>query len=359
MSRCCSCSLTRLQRSGFFLALVACGSEGNGATATEELMGAAPTIFVDLDPSSSGTTVTVESLTASANMQLFFADRESGNVLALDSEAPAPAVVGRIEDRTDTQTNVPIRGNGAGMVFTAQGDLLIASASFGEILRLTGDELASGSPAVARPFITRVQGANSVLLTGDTLFISGGNTGNIYSAPATGGEAHIWSSIPAFTRAVAPDGFMQSVVANGLALAADGALLVADTARAALWRIPMNADGSARAPETVASSELLQGLDGITVDPQGRLWGTANERNALVVIDGSDVRDAFKNDNAGPLEFPAALVFIGNVGYVANYDRPRGDNLAADGTTSSAGVGASIARFPLGPESRDGVAYDF
>ena len=44
------------------------------------------------------------------------------------------------------------------------------------------------------------------------------------------------------------------------------------------------------------------------------------------------------------LEFPAAIVFVGNVGYVPNYDRPRGDNLAEDGT-SGVGIGSSIARF--------------
>jgi hypothetical protein len=72
-----------------------------------------------------------------------------------------------------------------------------------------------------------------------------------------------------------------------------------------------------------------------------------NERNALVVLmDGQPV-DAFKNGSAGPLEFPAALVFVGDVGYVVNFDRARADNLAADGMTSSAGIGASIARFSL------------
>jgi hypothetical protein len=54
----------------------------------------------------------------------------------------------------------------------------------------------------------------------------------------------------------------------------------------------------------------------------------------------------FKNDSNGPLEFPAALVFVGTSGYVVNFDRARRDNFAADGMTSLDGVGASIVVVP-------------
>jgi hypothetical protein len=82
-----------------------------------------------------------------------------------------------------------------------------------------------------------------------------------------------------------------------------------------------------------------------------------NERNALVTIENGEVRDVFKNDNTGPLEFPAALVFVGNVGYVANFDRARADNFAPDGTTSSAGIGSSIIAFSL-PRASGGSTLD-
>jgi sugar lactone lactonase YvrE len=179
------------------------------------------------------------------------------------------------------------------------------------------------------------------------LFVSGGNTGNVYLAPAGGGAAEVWAQIAPTTRSVPLDNFMQSVVSNGLALDPSGALLVADTARGAIWEIPKNADGSAGTPAMMIQSPLLEGVDGITFDPQGQLWAAVNEHDALVVVRDGQVLEAFKNDNTGPLEFPAAVVFIGNVGYVVNYDRPRAANLAADGTTSSAGIGSSIAQLRL------------
>lgn len=331
-----------------WLALGLSCSDGGGDVDSEvnPLMSAAPTVLVDLDPASGGMTFTVENLTADRAGRLFFSDRESGDVLSLNPAAAAAEVVGRIEDRADAM-GMPLKGNGGGLVFNAAGDLLIASGSFGEVLRLPAADIDAASPGVAQALITGVMGANALLLDGERLFISGGNTGSVYVAPVSGGAAEVWARIEPSTRSVAPNDFMQSVVANGMALDESGALLVADTARGGIWRIPIRADASAGSPELIIQSSLLQGIDGLAVDPNGRLWAAVNERNALVVLmDGQPV-DAFKNDSAGPLEFPAALVFVGEVGYVANFDRARADNLAADGMTSSAGIGASIAHFSL------------
>jgi sugar lactone lactonase YvrE len=323
-----------------------CGDGEDEQTATESLLSGAPSVLVDLDPDSTGMSVTVESITASSRGQLFTSDRESGDVLRIDPQSPAPVVVGTLEDRTDAAGTAQ-KANGAGLVFTPEGDLLIASGAFNEILRLEADELTAATPAAAQTFITGVNGANSVLLEGDDLFVSGGATGNVYRAPASGGAAEVWARIEPTSRSVPPDNYMQAVVSNGLAREPGGALLVADTARAAIWRIPVNADGSAGTPEMTAQSSSLEGVDGLAYDARGRLWAAVNERNALVVIEGGSVTDAYKNDNAGPLEFPAALVFVGSDGYVVNFDRARADNFADDGTTSSAGIGASIAQFAL------------
>lgn len=56
------------------------------------------------------------------------------------------------------------------------------------------------------------------------------------------------------------------------------------------------------------------------------------------------MRTAASNDSRGPLEFPAAMVFTGGVGYVVNFDTPRRVNLDANGKTALDGIGASIAR---------------
>jgi hypothetical protein len=330
---------------GLACAALGCSSDDTD-TETGRLLSGSPSILVDLDPASAGMTVTVESITASPAGELVVSDRESGNVLSIDPDGPAPVVVGKLADRQDAATNMAQKANGAGLVFTPAGDLLIASGAFNEVLRLTAAELRGGS-ATAQTHITGVRGANSVLLEGSQLYVSGGATGNLYVAPASGGAAEVWATIEPSSRSVPPDGFMQSVVANGLARDADGALLVADTARAAIWKVPSGSDGRAGAPQLWLQDAQLEGVDGLTVDPRGRLWAAVNERNALVVIEDGVIREAFKNGNTGPLEFPAALVFVGNTGYVANFDRARAANFAADGMTSSAGIGASIARFSL------------
>ena len=320
----------------------ACSSD-EGESSTTEGLDPAPSVLVDLDPGSPGTTFTIENITADAAGLLYTSDRESGDVLQVDPENPSPRVVGRLESRTDA-AGMALKANGAGLAVTRAGDLLVASGAFNEVLRLTAAEL-QGEPAAARTFVTGVTGANALLLEGERLFVSGGASGNVYLAPASGGAAQVWASIEPNTRAVPPDNYMQSVVANGLARAAGGALLVADTARAAVWSISENADGSAGEPEMLLQDPALEGIDGLAFDSRGQLWAAVNERNALVVIEQGEVREAYKNGNTGPLEFPAALVFVGGVGYVANFDRARADNFAPDGTTSMAGIGSSIVRF--------------
>lgn len=333
------------------LTSAALGCGGDEDDAAETAIGAlmsAPSVLVDLDPMSTGTTVTVESITANGAGQLFFSDRESGNVYSVDPDDAEPVVVGTLADRTAADTKMVQKANGAGLLFTPAGDLLIASGTFNEVLRLTAAELQAGD-ATAQTLITGVQGANSILLDGSDLFVSGGASGNIYVAPVSGGAAEVWATIPQTVRSVPPDNYMQPVVANGLAREPSGNLLLADTARAAIWRIPMSADRSAGTPEIWLQSTMLEGVDGLTYDSRGRLWAAINEHNALVVVQDDEVREVHRNGNTGPLEFPAAIVFVGNSGYVANFDRARADNFAADGTTSSAGIGSSIVQFQLIP----------
>jgi len=114
--------------------------------------------------------------------------------------------------------------------------------------------------------------------------------------------------------------------------------------RGAIWKINI-ADGKAGKPALFAESPLLEGADGLAFDRSGKLWVVANERNAIVTVtpDGK-VQEVAKNDSKGPLEFPTAIVFVGNTAYISNNDTPRRDNMAADGKTSLDGIGTSIAQ---------------
>lgn len=318
--------------------LSSCGSNSeDGAPALDVL---------DLDPSSGDATVVVESITADRQGRLYVGDRVTGNLWQIDAQAGSKAVVAAVASRQINDMAL-VKPDPAGMVFDAQGNLLIASATFAEVVRVSAADLNPASPGRARTFATGVAGANALALDAQgRLYVSGGASGNIYRVGPDGGAAEVVAKIDTFTRAVPPDGFMQAVVANGLALDASGALLVADTARGAIWKIAIASDGQASAPSTMIASPMLEGIDGISFDPAGMLWGAVNEQNELVTIAGGQVKQMFKNDSNGPLEYPAAIVFSGTSGYVVNLDRARRDNFAVDGMTSLDGVGASIVTVP-------------
>jgi sugar lactone lactonase YvrE len=107
----------------------------------------------------------------------------------------------------------------------------------------------------------------------------------------------------------------------------------------------IGAEGKGGKPSLLAQSPLLEGADGLAFDRNGGLWVTANERNALVTVTADrQLREAAKNGSSGPLEFPAAIVFVGGTGYIANFDTPRRDNMDANGKSALDGIGASIAQ---------------
>jgi sugar lactone lactonase YvrE len=95
----------------------------------------------------------------------------------------------------------------------------------------------------------------------------------------------------------------------------------------------------------LAQSPLLEGADGLAFDRGGKLWVAVNERNAIVTVTPEgQVQQVAKNDSRGPLEFPSAIVFVGDTAYISNYDTPRRDNLDANGKSAIDGIGASIAQ---------------
>jgi sugar lactone lactonase YvrE len=304
-----------------------------------------PSILVDLDPASADRTVIIESITASRDGLLYVADRVSGNVMRIDPTKPQPVVVGRIGARqVNGQTTA---ANPSGMVFNAQGDLFIGASAFGEVVRLRAAELDPARPGLAQTFATGMPGANGVEMDRQgRLYVSGGASGNLFRVGPDGGAAETVATLERFTRTL-PDGrTQQSIVANGLAIDRAGVVHVADTARGAVWRIAFDSDGRSQRPVLWAQNAALEGADGLAFDARGHLWVAVNELNALVRISPTgEVTEAARNGAAGPLEFPAAMVFVGNTGYVANFDTPRRVNLDAGSTTTArAGIGASIAR---------------
>jgi sugar lactone lactonase YvrE len=304
----------------------------------------AVSILVDLDPASAGRTVIVESITADREGRLYVADRVSGNVLRVDPKSPKPVAVGRIEAREIKGKKV--NPDPSGLAFNLQGDLFIAVGPFAEVMRIRAGDLNPAKPGAAQTFATGTPGANGLVFDRQgNLFVSGGASGIVYRVGPSGGAAQPAAQIEKYTRTL-PDGkTQQSIVANGLEFDSKGVLHVADTARGAIWKVTLGADGKGGKAALLAQSPLLEGADGLAFDRRGNLWVAVNERNALVTVspDGQ-VREVAKNGSGGPLEFPSAIVFVGGTAYISNFDTPRRDNLDASGKTALDGIGASIAQ---------------
>jgi sugar lactone lactonase YvrE len=301
------------------------------------------TVLVDLDPNSSAQTVIVESIASDPQGLLYVCDRVTGNVLRIDPKKPSPVIVGRVETRQVDGKSA--RADSSGLILNEAGDLYLTSGGFREILRIRKTDLNPEKPGVAETFATGTEGANGIAFDKKgNLYVSGGRNGKIYRIGPSGGAAEDWAQIELHTRTLTDGKTQQAIPANGLVFDSQGTVLyVADTARGAIWKLAIGSDGKPGKPSLMAQSALLEGADGPAFDPKGNLWVAANERNAIVeVTPDGNVRDVIKNDSKGPLEFPTAVIFVGNTAYISNFDTARRDNLAADGKTSLDGIGASI-----------------
>ena len=252
--------------------------------------------------------------------------------------------VGRIDAREIKGKKV--NADASGLAFNPQGDLLIAATVFSEVVRIRGSDLNPAKPGRAETFATGTPGANGIVFDNQgNLYVSGGRAGRSIGSGPGGGPAKAIAQIEPHTRTL-PDGTTtQPIVENGLAFDSNGMLHVADTARGAIWKLAIGAGGNAGKPTLLAQSPLFEGADGLAFDSSGKLWVAANERNAIVTVtpDGK-VQEVAKNGSQGPLEFPSAIVFVGNTAYVSNLDFARRDNLDANGKTAMDGIGASIAQ---------------
>ncbi|MBY0412334.1 MAG: SMP-30/gluconolactonase/LRE family protein [Burkholderiaceae bacterium] len=301
-------------------------------------------VLVDLDPASVDRTVIVESIAADRDGLLYLPDRVTGNILRVDPKSPQPVVVATIASRTmEGKAVAPMAG---GIAFDAQGDAYIAVAPFGEVVRIERAALNPGQPGVAKTFATGVPGANGIAFDKrGNLFVSGGASGIVYRVGPSGGVAQPVASIEKNVRTL-PDGkAKQPIVANGIEFDAMGVLHVADSSRGAIWKIAIGADGKGGTPVLLAKNPLLEGADGLAFDGKGDLWVAVNELNAMVSVSPAGaVKNIARNDSRGPLEFPSAVVFVGERAYVSNFDTPRRDNMDANGITAKDGIGASVVQ---------------
>jgi sugar lactone lactonase YvrE len=291
----------------------------------------------------------------------------------MNSPSPALVLVGNIPAPSATGQCSPL-----GLAFDRAGKLYV-----GESDKIYGFIPDAGAPPVAGVFASGVPGANGLAFDRDgNLWTSDGTTGQgrVWRIAANGTPAEMFRiqpmanevnlvsgvggvgrdvrtlgpgaiTVTPLTRNAQNTAGSQPLVANGLAFDNDGDLIVADTARGALWKVELDRAGNVQSDmgcdttftantlcldNILIAHPLLEGADGIALDRAGNIWVDANERNAVVFVtkNGKDVLEVFRNApdtstklrNAGPLEFNTSPVLADRKFCTANSDGNRRDN---------------------------------
>jgi sugar lactone lactonase YvrE len=251
---------------------------------------------------------------------------------------------------------VPATCSPSGIAFNPSGDLFLSDND--KIWTLTPN---ASNPPTAIVYASGVPGTNGLAFD---------RAGNLWTGDGTTGQGRVWRIPPGGGVGVemfrvqpvlnqlgvgrdvrtVPTGTSQPLVANGVAFTHHGDLLIADTARGAIWKVEINRDGSIRSPmncdttftantlcldNILVTHPLVEGADGIALDEAGNIWVAANERNAIVVVtrEGRTV-EIFRNPpsvttrlrNEGPLETPTSPFLLGHRFCTANSDGNRRDN---------------------------------
>lgn len=323
------------------------------------------------------TPLVIEGLTNDDQGNLYTPGRSTTNgdpcpVWRVPIDNPSLTIVGLVPAPSATATCSP-----SGLAFGPDAKLYVTQTD--RIYRFTP---SSSSPPTADLFASGVPGTNGLAFDRD---------GNLWTGDGTTGQGRVWKITPQGTvtemlripplsnevnlasgvggigrdvRSLGPGTITvtatsrnaanalgsQPLVANGVAITRRGNLLVADTARGAIWVARIRSDGTISSPmgcdttftantlcleNVVVAHPMIEGADGIVLDTAGNIWVDANERNAVVFVSiWGDVIEVFRNSpdattklrNTGPLETPASPVLAGHKFCTSNSDGNRRDN---------------------------------
>lgn len=321
------------------------------------------------------TPLAIEGLTGDRSGNLYTVGRNAGAgtpcpVWKINIANPSLVVVGYIPAPDAASQCAP-----SGLALNAAGDMFVSDGN-----RISYFTPNAVSPPIANVFATGVPGTNGLAFD---------RHGNLWTGDGTTGQGRVWKISPLgvvtevfriqpmtnddslggtlangvgrVNATVQPSAAnaAQNLVANGLAFNAEGNLLVADTARGALWLVKFDRNGNLESKlgcdDTFQANTLclenlfrsdprLEGADGIALDNAGNIWASANERNAIVhtVFHGiSNSADVFRNPvNASGLrnsadasvgndrivEFPTSPFLSGKKLCTSNSDGNRRDN---------------------------------
>ena len=229
------------------------------------------TVVVDLDPALGELP---EGVAVDKRGDVFFSVSPLGQVRKVDRDGSVSLLA---------QIVPPGAGNGVvGLAVDAPGNVYVAAA--------TGDPATSGAYKIARDgSFARLPGTGAIAFPNGIALDKNGNVyvtdtvrGSVWRVPAGGGPATEWFASPLLLG----DGsfnFGFPLGANGIAYR-QNELVVGNTEKARLVRIPINPDGSAGAATVLAEDPALLAVDGITFDVHGNAWACVIAQSTIVKV---------------------------------------------------------------------------
>jgi sugar lactone lactonase YvrE len=158
----------------------------------------------------------------------------------------------------------------------------------------------------------RLPGTGAMIFPNDVTLDKRGNVyatdtagGSVWRVPR-GGSAELWADHP-LLKGNGDFGFGFPIGANGIAVR-HNKVIVANSERGLLVRVPIQPDGSAGTPTVLAESPALIGADGIALDVLANVYVGINPQNTVVRVgdDGSIATLATADDG---LNQPSTLAF--------------------------------------------------
>lgn len=142
------------------------------------------------------------------------------------------------------------------------------------------------------------------------LFVTDSARGAIWRVGADGSAAP-WLQdklLDGDLQACPPRALLSATGANGIVLDPSGSLLVANTTRAQIVRVPIAANGSAGTPTVVHGPDCatLAGADGLALDGAGNLYVTLNWQDRVVRIAPSGPCRRWQRKRTGSTSRPAS-----------------------------------------------------